>query len=86
VAAAALATAGVGVTASPAFATTECQGFYESYNYYNSLGLTNYSLGQYDYALGDYTDATYYFGRANDYYGVAGQMLDQYNKCHMEAP
>jgi hypothetical protein len=48
VAAAALATAGVGVTASPAFATTECQGFYESYNYYNSLGLTNYSLGQYD--------------------------------------
>lgn len=82
----ALAAAGVGLTAGTASASANCTGYLSEAYGFQSLGLTNYSLGEGDYNAGDYSDATYFFNLSANYYRSASAMMDQYNRCNMEAP
>ena len=84
--AAALAAAGLGLTAAPASASTNCLYYLNQSNYYYGLAFQNYNLGFVAQGQGDIAGANYYFSQFAINYNTSVSFTQQYQRCNMEEP
>jgi hypothetical protein len=85
-AAAALAAGGLGLTAAPASASSNCSYYLNQSNYYYGLAFQNYSLGFVAQGQGDIAGANYYFSQFAINYNTSVSFTQQYQHCNMEEP
>lgn len=84
--AAVLAAGGLGLTAAPASASTNCLSYLNQSNYYYGLAFQNYNLGFVAQGQGDIAGANYYFNQFVINYSTSVSFTQQYQRCNMEEP
>src|SRR6266571_5874552 len=84
--AAALAAAGLGVTAAPASASTNCLYYLNQSNYYYGLAFQNYNLGFVAQGQSDVAGANYYYSQFVINYSTSVSFTQQYQRCNMDDP
>jgi hypothetical protein len=84
--AAALAATGLGLTAAPASASSNCVYYLSQSNYFYGLAFQNYNLGVISQSQGDIAGANYYFNQFVTNYATFVSFTQQYQRCNMEQP
>src|SRR5690349_3282210 len=84
--AAGLAAAGLGLTAAPASASSNCLYYLNQSNFFYGLAFQNYNLGFVAQGQGDIAGANYYFSQFAINYSTSVSFTQQYQRCNMEQP